>query len=161
MDCDPGSLACCPPSGCVGNRSRCSAFPRSRTPVGASLPGLQGPVPSSSTSRQCHSPPTVLRVPGHGHRPAHSSEDIEPVVGGSSGSGGDCSLILSPISLESSDLSDATDSPEVGVLISPLEDSSSEVTPAVGYARLPLPSVDNSLIPDLGASSPAVHGTVR
>ena len=60
--------------------------------------------------------------------------------------GGDCSLILSPISRESSDLSD---SPEVGVLISPLEDSSSEVTPAVGYPRLPLPSVDNSLIPDL------------
>ena len=58
--------------------------------------------------------------------------------------GGDCSLILLPISRESSDLSDASDSPEVGVLISPLEDSSSEVTPAVGYARLPLPSVDNS-----------------
>ena len=62
---------------------------------------------------------------------------------------GDCSLILSPISRESLDLWDAMDSPEVGVLISPLEDSSSEVTPAVGYARLPLPSVDNSLIPDL------------
>ena len=37
----------------------------------------------------------------------------------------------------------------MGVLISPLEDSSSEVTPAVGYARFPLPSVDNSLRPDL------------
>ena len=35
------------------------------------------------------------------------------------------------------------------MLISPSADSSSEVTPAVGYARLPLPSVDNSLVPDL------------
>ena len=62
---------------------------------------------------------------------------------------GDCLLILSPISRGSLDLSDETDSPEVGLLISPLEDSSSEVTPVVGYARLPLPLVDNSLMPDL------------
>ena len=62
---------------------------------------------------------------------------------------GDSSLTLSPISRGSSDLSDATDAPEVGALLSPLEDSSSEVIPAVGCARLPLPSVDNSLMPDL------------
>ena len=30
-----------------------------------------------------------------------------------------------------------------------LADNSSEVTPAVGYTRLPLPSVDNTLVPDL------------
>ena len=40
---------------------------------------------------------------------------------------GDSSLTLSPISQGSSDLSDATDVPEVGALISPLEDSSSKV----------------------------------
>ena len=34
-------------------------------------------------------------------------------------------------------MSDAADSLEVGVLISPLDNGSSEVTPAVGYARLP------------------------
>ena len=62
---------------------------------------------------------------------------------------GDSSLALSPISRRSSDLSDAMDAPEVGALLSPLEDSLSEVIPAVGYARLPLPSVDNSLMPDL------------
>ena len=62
---------------------------------------------------------------------------------------GDCSLTLSPIGRVSSDGSDAAGSPEVGVLISPLANSSSEVTPAVGYACLPLPSVDNSLVPDL------------
>ena len=62
---------------------------------------------------------------------------------------GDCSLTLSPIGRVSSDGSDAAGSPEVGVLISPLADSSSEVTPVVGYKRLPLPSVDNSLVPDL------------
>ena len=62
---------------------------------------------------------------------------------------GDCSLTLSLIGRVSSDVSDAAGSPAVGVLISPLADSSSEVTPAVGYARLPLPSVDNSLVPDL------------
>ena len=55
----------------------------------------------------------------------------------------------SSLALWLSDLSDAMDAPEVGVLFSPLEDSSSEVTPAVGYSRLPLPSVDNSLMPDL------------
>ena len=42
---------------------------------------------------------------------------------------GDSSLTLSPISRGSSDLSDATDTPEVGALFSPIEDSSSEVTP--------------------------------
>ena len=62
---------------------------------------------------------------------------------------GDCSLTLSPIGRVLSDVSDAAGSPEEGVLISPSADSSSEVTPAVGYARLPLPSVDNSLVPDL------------
>ena len=62
---------------------------------------------------------------------------------------GDSSLTLSPISRGSSDLSDAMDAPEVGALLSPLEDSSSKVMPAVGYARLPLPSVDNGLMPDL------------
>ena len=62
---------------------------------------------------------------------------------------GDCSLTLSLIGRVSSDVSDAAGSPAVGVLISSLADSSSEVTPAVGYARLPLPSVDNSLVPDL------------
>ena len=62
---------------------------------------------------------------------------------------GDCSLTLSPIGRVSSDVSDVAGSPEEGVLISPSADSLSEVTPAVGYARLPLPSVDNSLVPDL------------
>ena len=59
---------------------------------------------------------------------------------------GDCSLTLSPIGRVSSDVAG---SPEVGVLISALADCSSEVEPAVGYTRLPLPSVDNSLVPDL------------
>ena len=62
---------------------------------------------------------------------------------------GDGSLTFSPIGRVSSDVSDAAGSSEEGVLISPLADNSSEVTPAVGYARLPLPSVDNSLVPDL------------
>ena len=53
--------------------------------------------------------------------------------------GGDCSLTFSPIGLMSSDVSDAAGSSEEGVLISPSADSSSEMTPAVGYARLPLP----------------------
>ena len=61
----------------------------------------------------------------------------------------DSSLTLSPISRRSSDLSDATDAPEVGALLSPLEDSSSKVIPVVGYACLPLPPVDNGLMPDL------------
>ena len=54
---------------------------------------------------------------------------------------------LSPISRESSDNPHATDVPVVGDLCPPLQDSSSEVIPAVGYARLPLPSVDNRLMP--------------
>ena len=37
----------------------------------------------------------------------------------------------------------------VGALCPPPQDSSSEVIPAVGYARLPLPSVDNSVMPEL------------
>ena len=64
--------------------------------------------------------------------------------------GGDCLLTFSPIGRVSSDVSDAAgSSEEEGVLISPSADSSSEMTPAVGYSRLPLPSVDNSLVSDL------------
>ena len=44
---------------------------------------------------------------------------------------GDSSLTLSPISRGSSDLSDTTDAPEVAALLSPSEDSSSKVIPAV------------------------------
>ena len=39
--------------------------------------------------------------------------------------------------------------PPVGALCPPPQDSSSEVMPAVGYARFPLPSVDNSVMPEL------------
>ena len=58
---------------------------------------------------------------------------------------GDSSLTLSPISRESSDNPDATDVPVVGALCPHLKDSG--LIPAVGYARLPLPSVDNNLMP--------------
>ena len=66
--------------------------------------------------------------------------------------GGVSSSTLSPISRESSDNPPAPDVPVVGAvcpLCPPLQDNSSEIIPAVGYARLPLPSVDNSLMPDL------------
>ena len=49
-----------------------------------------------------------------------------------------CSLTFSPIGQVSSDVSDTAGSSEEGVLISPSADSSSEVTPAVGYTHLPL-----------------------
>ena len=54
------------------------------------------------------------------------------------------SLTLSPISRESSDIPHA-----VGAFCPPSQDSSSEVIPAVGYACLPLPLVDNSVMPEL------------
>ena len=63
--------------------------------------------------------------------------------------GGVASLTLSPISRESSDIPHAPDVPPVGALCPPSQDSSSEVIPAVGYARLPLPSVDNIVMPEL------------
>ena len=58
-------------------------------------------------------------------------------------------MTFSPISRESSDIPYATDVPVVGALCPPSQDSSSEVIPAVGYACLPLPSVDNSVMPEL------------
>ena len=62
---------------------------------------------------------------------------------------GDSSLTLSPISRGSSDISNTPDVPEVGAWCPLLKDRSSVELPAVGYARLPLPSVDNSLMPEL------------
>ena len=62
---------------------------------------------------------------------------------------GDSSLTLSPINRGSSDISNAPDVPEVGAWWPPLKDSLSVELLAVGYARLPLPSVDNSLMPEL------------
>ena len=63
--------------------------------------------------------------------------------------GGVNSLTLSPISRESSDILHAMDVPVVGTLCLSSQDSSSEVIPAVGYAHVPLPSVDNSVMPEL------------
>ena len=47
------------------------------------------------------------------------------------------------------DISHTTDVPEVGVSRPLSLDSPSEVIPAVGYAHLPLPSVDNGVMPEL------------
>ena len=63
--------------------------------------------------------------------------------------GGVTSLTLSPISRESSYIPHALDVPPFGALCPPSQDSSSEVIPAVGDARLPLPSVDNCVMPEL------------
>ena len=63
--------------------------------------------------------------------------------------GVDCSPSWSPIGRVCSDISDSTDSPGVGVLVSPLIDSSSDAVPAVDHTRLPLPSVDNIFVQDM------------
>ena len=59
--------------------------------------------------------------------------------------GVDCS----PIGLVCSDVSDSADSPEVGVLVSPVVDTSLDVPPAVGHTVLPLPSVENIFVQDM------------
>ena len=87
LDCDPECLAPCPPSRCFGNRGGWPPIQRGGTSTGSSLSDLQGPVSSPGAPGRCCSPPVVLRVPGHGHRTAHSSENIDPVVGGASWSG--------------------------------------------------------------------------
>ena len=61
----------------------------------------------------------------------------------------DCSPSLSPIDLVCSDVSDSVDSPEVGVLVSPLVDTSPDLPPAVGHTVLPLPSVENLFVQDI------------
>ena len=63
--------------------------------------------------------------------------------------GVDCSPSLSPIGLLCSDVSDSADSPEMGVLVSPVVDSSPDVTPAVGHTVLPLTSVENLFVQDM------------
>ena len=87
MDCDSRRLARCPPSGRVRVRRGRPAVSRGRTPIGASLPGLLGPVSTSGSPRRRHSSSAVLRGSGYGHRPAYSSENLDPVVQGPSGSG--------------------------------------------------------------------------
>ena len=54
-----------------------------------------------------------------------------------------------PIGLVCSDVSDSADSPEVGVLVSPVVDTSLDVPPAVGHTVLPLPSVENIFVQDM------------
>ena len=63
--------------------------------------------------------------------------------------GGLASLTLSQISRELSNISHTKEMPEVGVSRPHSLDSSSEVIAAVGYAHLPLPSVDNGVMPEL------------
>ena len=60
-------------------------FHEAGTPSGPSLSDLQGPVSAPGAPGRCCSPPVILCVPDHG--PAHSSENIDPVIGGASGSG--------------------------------------------------------------------------
>ena len=122
-----------PPPGRVGSRGGCSTFPRSRTPSDALLSGIQGPVSPSGALGRCYSPPAVLCVPGHGHHPAYSPEDLHPVVGGSSGSGpcrvfsggGGAPLVPPSIRRQVSFVDEVTmlgeeDSPECSPVFSPL-----------------------------------------
>ena len=74
--------------------------------------------------------------------------------------GGLTSLTFAQIGRESSDISDETDVPEAGVLCPPSLDSSSEVIPTVGYAHMPLPSVDNGVMLEL-VWMPATNRTGR
>ena len=57
----------------------------------------------------------------------------------------DSSLTLSPFSRVSSDIPNTPEAPTGDVGCPPLKDNSSEELPALGYAGLPLPSVDNSV----------------
>ena len=70
--------------------------------------------------------------------------------------GGLASLKFAQIGRESPDIPDEMDVPEAGVSLRPSLDSSSEAIPTVGYAHMPLPSVDNSVMPDL-VWMPPVH----
>ena len=63
--------------------------------------------------------------------------------------GGPASLTFPQISRELSDISHETEVPEAVVPRPPSLDSSSEVIVAVGYAHLPLPSVNNAVMPEL------------
>ena len=87
LDCDPECLAECPTTRCFGGRGGCPTVSRGGTSPGPPIPGLQGPVSSPGASRWRCSPSLILCVPGHGHRPAHSPEDLNSVVGGASWSG--------------------------------------------------------------------------
>ena len=74
--------------------------------------------------------------------------------------GVDCSPSLSPIGLVCLDVSDSGDSPEVGVLVSPVVDSSPDMPPAVDNTVLPLPSVENLLVQDMLWASAAPKAPV-
>ena len=63
--------------------------------------------------------------------------------------GGPALLTFPQIGRELSDISHETEVPETVVPRPPSLDSSSEVIPAVGYAQLPLPSVNNGVMPEL------------
>ena len=53
------------------------------------------------------------------------------------------------VDLVCSDVSDSVDLPEVGLLVSPLVDSSSDLQADVGHPVLPLPSVENLFVQDM------------
>ena len=75
--------------------------------------------------------------------------------------GGLASLKFAQIGRESPDIPDETDVPEAGVSLRPSLDSSSEAIPTVGYAQMPLPSVDNSVMPELVWMPPVPRPAVR
>ena len=75
--------------------------------------------------------------------------------------GGLASLTFAWIGWESSDIPDETDVPEACVSLRPSLDSSSEAIPTVGYAHMPLLSVDNSVMPELVWIPPVPRPAVR
>ena len=66
--------------------------------------------------------------------------------------GGLASLTFAQIDRESLDIPDERDVSVASVSRRPLLGSSSEAIPTVGYAHMPLPSVDNSVMPGVDAS---------
>ena len=71
------------------------------------------------------------------------------------------SLTFAQIGRESLDIPDERDVPVAGVSRRPSLDSSSEAIPTVGYAHMPLPSVDNSVMPELVWMPPVPRLAVR
>ena len=70
-------------------------------------------------------------------------------------------LTFAQIGRESPDIPDETDVLEAGVSLRPSLDSSSEAIPTVRYAHMPLPSVDNSVMPELVWMPPVPRPAVR
>ena len=85
MDSNTGFLETGTEARSVRHSSGCSVIPRVMKTTDTQIPGVSGPSTTPGTPRGKNNKVALVRQPGHGYCPAHTSTDRDSFIGESTG----------------------------------------------------------------------------